>query len=143
MPVKSATWKARIGENQGAFFLEQKDKKIILLLFFIAVVLYSLGILWGLPFATAPDRIHPWGNDELAPLGSLAELYNVFVNPKPGFNPQYPLLQYILQAVVVGPYALWLWVTGGLPGPSAEYPFGLTDPVGSLAVMTVLARLVS
>lgn len=106
-----------------------------------AALLYALGIGWGLPHATGPERMFPWGPDELAPLRSLGELYRVFVSPEGGFSPQYPLMHYFVQAVFAAPYALWLLATGGIDGISGTYPFGLVDPEGSLAVFTILARL--
>ncbi len=116
--------------------------------FIVAIVLYLPGIWWGLPYATAPDRFKPWGPDELAPLGPIAELYSVFVSPDPkwhgfSFNPQYPLFHYIVQALTVGPYVLFLWLTGRLSQPSVTYPYGLSDPVAALADMTLLARSVN
>ena len=128
---------------QGTFPLEKGEMRVVALFFLVAVLFYGTGIWWGLPHATAPDRILPWGSDELAPLGPIAELYSVFVAPNPRFNPQYPLFHYLVQAMFVGPYMLWLWLTGGLIHPSVEYPYGLSDPVSSLAIMALLARIVS
>lgn len=109
-----------------------------------AVVLYVIGLGWGLPLAVTPDRVQAWGSDELAPLGPVAELYSVFLAPAPHtFNPQYPLFHYLVQAVFVAPYAAWLLLTGGLSTPSTTFPFGLADPGTSLALFTVLARVPS
>jgi 4-amino-4-deoxy-L-arabinose transferase-like glycosyltransferase len=124
-------------------FITSRDGRFMVLLFLLAVVLYLPGIGWGLPYAVTPDRINPWGVDELAPLGPAAELYSVFVAPDPTFNPQYPLFHYLVQAILVGPYLAFLWLTGGLASPSPLYPFGLTDPISSLRATTLLTRLVS
>jgi uncharacterized integral membrane protein len=118
------------------------DRRILLGFFLAAVILYLPGIWWGLPHATAPDRILAWGSDELAPLGPIAELYSVFTR-SPKINPQYPLFHYVVQAVFVVPYLLWLWLTGKLANPSVNYPYGLSDPVSALAIMTLLARAAS
>jgi hypothetical protein len=40
-----------------------------------ALILYLLGITWGLPSATDPRRIWLWGSDELAPIGALAQVF--------------------------------------------------------------------
>jgi len=98
---------------------------------------------WGLPPGTAADRVYSWGSDELGPLGPAAELYNVFFGRRVPYNPQYPLLQYFLQALAVGPYLFWLWLTGGLRDPATTFPFGLADPQAALAAMTLLCRLPS
>jgi len=119
-----------------------------LILFLAAVVLYAPGLWWGLPYATAADRVKPWGADELAPLGPIAELYSVVRNGNPtqhgfSFNPQYPLFHYVVQAVFVGPYMVGLWLSGQLGAPSVHYPYGLADPVSALACMTLAARFSS
>lgn len=115
----------------------------MLLLFLLAVLLYLPGIGWGLPYAVTPDRINAWGADESAPLGPAAEFYSVFIAPDPIFNPQYPLFHYLVQAILVGPYLAFLWLTGGLTSPSVLYPFGLKDPISSLRATTLLTRMVS
>jgi hypothetical protein len=74
---------------------------------------------------------------------SVTEVYGVFLARNPTFNPQYPLFQNIMQALLVGPYLLCLYLTGGLGRPYPLYPFGLTDPVSALRMATLLARLVS
>ena len=47
---------------------------IAILFFAAALGLYAIAINWGLPEASSADRIHPWGTDEIAPLG-FGELY--------------------------------------------------------------------
>lgn len=121
----------------------RREWRLTILLFAAALLLYLPGIRWGLPYATAADRVHPWGPDELAPLGPIAELYSVFVDPTPTFNPQYPLFHYVMQALLCAPYLAVLRLEGGLVHPSATYPYGLADPVTALARLTILARLVS
>ncbi len=118
------------------------DRRVMTIFFAAAIALYTPGIWWGLPLATAPDRTRPWGADELAPLGAVAELVSVFTGGEQ-FNPQYPLFHYFMQALAVGPYMVWLKLTGGLGAPSATFPYGLADPETSLAIMTLLARAVS
>jgi hypothetical protein len=122
--------------------LRRLDRTVVLL-FLLGLLFYLPGVWWGTPLATAPDRIKPWGSDEIAPLGPIAELYNTFIGRQPPYNPQYPLLQYVVQAAAVAPYLLWLLITGQFsPGPSV-YPYGFQDPVTALAVLTILARLVN
>lgn len=118
------------------------DRRLTVVLFALALVVYMPATWWGLPDGSAPDRVPAWGGDELAPLGPLAEPYSVFLAPEPKtFNPQYPLLQYLIQAVFTAPYLAWLYVTGGISSPSPVYPFGLADPVPALRTMTLLARI--
>jgi hypothetical protein len=110
------------------------------ILFMVALLLYAIGILWGLPHATAPDRLSPWGSDELAPIGPLAQIYHVIFHGNSTFDPRYPLLPYAIQALVIAPYLGWLRITGGLGHYSTTFPYGLADPVRSLATMTLIAR---
>jgi hypothetical protein len=118
------------------------DRRVMAALFALAILLYTPGIWWGLPRATAPDRTRPWGADETAPIGAVAELVSV-ARGGPLFNPQYPLFHYVVQAVLVAPYMAWLKLTGGLGATSNVFPYGLADPETSLAVMTLLARAAS
>lgn len=123
--------------------IRANESKLLVVLFLLAFCLYLPGVWWGLPHATAPDRRFGWAPDELAPLGPVAELYSVFLSPHPTYNPQYPLFHYFVQAAFVAPYLGLLWATGGFSQPSVEYPFGLSNPLQSLALMTLLARLAS
>jgi 4-amino-4-deoxy-L-arabinose transferase-like glycosyltransferase len=114
------------------------------LLFVVSLILYAPGILWGVPYASAPDRIYPWGSDETAPLGPIAQVLHYVLHSETTLDPRYPLLPYVVQLLFMAPYLVFLLLTGGLaPGTAAEYPFGLADPIRSLATLTVLARLPS
>lgn len=121
----------------------RQNKRLQILLFLSALLLYSVGLWWGLPYAAPPNGIQAWGPDELAPLGPVAELYNTFYLHRSPYNPQYPLFHYFVQAMFVAPYLILLRLTGGLSTPATAYPFGLSDPVSSLATMTLLARVPS
>jgi hypothetical protein len=107
----------------------------------VAVVLYAPGIVWGLPGGTTELRMRPWGSDELAPVGALAQVWHVVFHGGAAFDPRYPLLPYLLQALFIAPALGWLKLTGGLSGFSPEFPYGLTDPSRQLALLTVSARL--
>jgi len=118
--------------------------KTAVLLGTVAVVLSLPALGWGLPDGSAPDRVWAWGNDELAPLGPLGEVYSVFLARGPRhFNPQYPLLQYMIDVVFAAPYLIWLKLVGGMGRMVAEYPFGFTDPPAALRALTVWQRLPS
>jgi hypothetical protein len=119
------------------------ERRVQVALALVAIAIYLPGIVWGLPFATGADRIGPWGSDELAPLGGLAQVYTVIVHGSAMHDPRYPLLPYLIQAVAVAPYLLWLKLTGGVETFTTQYPYGLTDPVGALRTMTMIARLTS
>jgi hypothetical protein len=108
----------------------------------LGLALYLPGIMWGVPYASAPDRISAWGSDETAPLGSIAQVLHYVLHADTQLDPRYPLLVYLVQLVFMAPYVAFLWLTDGLAlGMSREYPFGLADPVGALSTMTLAARV--
>ena len=113
------------------------------ILFLIALLIYLPGIWWGITPANAAPLAHPWGTDELAPLQAVTELYGIFFARHPNFNPQYPPVQNVMQALLMAPYLLFLWLTGGLVHPQLSYPFGFTNPVTALQTTTYLARAAS
>lgn len=138
--VESGSWK---GSSLAARLPRGRRDRAAILLFLLGLLLYLPGVWWGTPLATASDRFKPWGSDELAPLGPIAELYNTFVGRQAPYNPQYPLLGYVFQAAAMAPYLLWLLISGQFtPGP-AVFPYGFQDPASALAILTILARLVN
>ena len=114
-----------------------------LVLGLLAVALYLPMIGWGLPYATAPDRIKTFATDEILPLEGLAEMHNTFVVSKPDRNYGYPWWHYFVVSVAQAPYLAYLMLSGGMQTPAAEYPFGLRDPVEALVKLTLIGRAVS
>jgi Dolichyl-phosphate-mannose-protein mannosyltransferase len=108
----------------------------------LALALYLPGFWWGVPYPTAPDRIHSWGVDSPMPLGPLADVYNL-IAPQPDRNLGYPLMHSFLVDAAYTPYLGYLWLTGRFARPSATYPYGLRDPVDELRVMTLIANFLS
>ncbi|HSE66387.1 MAG TPA: glycosyltransferase family 39 protein [Gemmatimonadales bacterium] len=108
----------------------------------LALVLYVPGFWWGAPQATAEDRTKAWAVDDETPLGPLAEMSNI-LHPRPDRNLGYPLLYSFMVVGVQAPYLLYLKASGGLGATSAEYPYGLTEPVGALRMLTWLAHVLT
>jgi hypothetical protein len=108
-----------------------------------AIVLYAPLIGWGLPRATAPDRIKTFATDEILPLEGLAEMRSTFVSAAPDRPLGYPWWHYFVVSTAQLPYVAGLMLSGDLVQPSPVYPFGLRDPVRALQVLTVIGRLVS
>jgi hypothetical protein len=108
-----------------------------------AIALYAPLIGWGVPHATAPGRVKTFATDEILPLEALAEMRSTFVSPAPDRNVGYPWWHYFVVAAAQSPYLAILKARGDLSNPTAEYPFGLREPVRSLVVLTILGRLVS
>ncbi|MGH7818647.1 MAG: ArnT family glycosyltransferase [Candidatus Binatia bacterium] len=119
------------------------DRRVFLALAAISLAVYLPGFTWGIPFATGPQRIHSWGNDDLVPLAPLTEMYQTFVESHPDRNIAYPWFHYFLVAAAYAPYLVLLRLTGGFGSPQAAYPFGLADPVGTFAALTIIGRLVT
>ncbi len=109
----------------------------------LAAVLYASLVGWGVPYATAPDRIKTTATDEILPLEGLAEMRSTFISAAPDRNLGYPWLHYAVVSAAQAPYLAWLIATGGMSAPAAEYPYGLKDPVTALKALTVLGRLAS
>lgn len=109
----------------------------------LALLFFLPASNWGIPAFTAADRCHAWGNDDVVPLGVLAEAHNSFVQHKPDWNTAYPWFHFGLLSALYAPYFVLLKLTGGLGAISGSYPFGLADPVRAFTIMTVIGRSVS
>jgi 4-amino-4-deoxy-L-arabinose transferase-like glycosyltransferase len=94
------------------------------------------GIGWGLP-----NPGHDWTPDSVAPMGPLAYAKRL-LDGEPWLS-KYPPTHFMVLAAAYAPYVAYLRLTGGMTTPTDTYPHGLTDPAASLAVFTVIARLVS
>lgn len=120
-----------------------KAYPVACLLAVLAIAVYTPGFTWGMPHATASDRTHAWGNDDLVPLAPLAEMHNTFFEAKPDRNIAYPWFHYAVVTAAYTPYLVPLALTGGLSAPTEAYPFGFEDPVRSFDVLSWLGRLVT
>jgi len=120
-----------------------RDHRTELLLALCALVLYVPAMSWGLPNATGPELIQPWGPDDIAPLGPLAEFHNTFLEAKADRFLAYPLMHYWIVAMAYGPYLLYLLATGAVSSPVSTFPYGLLDPSHTLRVLSLIARSVT
>lgn len=144
--VAAVTWldePASAAVPRGALGLPRQVRVAVTALGLAALVLYAPLVGWGLPYATAPDRIKTFATDEILPLEGLAEMRSTFVSAAPDRNLGYPWWHYFVVSVAQAPYLGVLWMTGGLSETSAAYPFGLRDPVTALRTLTIIGRLVS
>ncbi len=116
--------------------------RLHLLVALFALVLYLPGFWWGAPNATSAELAHSWGTDDETPLGPLAEMHNI-IEPKADRNLGYPLMYSFIVSAAYIPYLGVLWLTGDLSGVSGHYPFGLSDPVTALKVMSGIAHFVT
>jgi 4-amino-4-deoxy-L-arabinose transferase-like glycosyltransferase len=117
--------------------------RVVVTLWLAAVLLYAPLVLWGLPNATGPDRIKTWATDEILPLEGLAEMRSTFVGAAQDRNVNYPWWHYAVVSAAQAPYLAGLYATGGMTAPTADYPYGLSDPVRALRTLTVVGRLVT
>lgn len=115
---------------------------IFVLVAILAFAAYTPGTWWGVPHATAPDRVKPWATDDETPLGPLAEMNNIR-NPRDDRNLGYPLMYSFVVTAAYTPYLGYLYLTGRFSEPAPVYPFGLEDPVVSLRTMAIIARFVT
>ena len=105
-----------------------------------ALLVYVPAIWWGLPVATNPALISGWDVDGITGIATLAEFNNLLISASPDWYVAYPLFHYFLLGALYTPYLAFLWLTGGLSEPTAMYPYGLEDPVISIAVLAVIGR---
>lgn len=108
----------------------------------IAVAVYLPGFWWGAPRAQNEASIRSWGVDDEAPIGPLAQIHNI-IEPKDVQNLGYPLMHSFMVATAYAPYLAFQWATGDFREPTGEYPYGLSDPIRTLQVLTWLAHLLS
>ncbi|MGH8509056.1 MAG: ArnT family glycosyltransferase [Gammaproteobacteria bacterium] len=106
----------------------------------LAVLTYLPGLGWGLPFATSDAGIRGWDVDAIIGIGVLAEFHNLLVEAKADWFVAYPLFHYLLLGACYAPYLAWLWLTGGMSAPTGGYPYGLADPVTSIATFALIGR---
>ncbi len=97
---------------------------------------------WGMPDGATAETSSPWAIDAIAPLGPLNEAYHRF--SRAGIESViYPVFHYAVLAAAYAPYVAYALATGRLAGPSAEFPFGATDPGAFFVHLSWLASLVS
>lgn len=121
----------------------QRFDNIPIVLGILTVLLHLPFLGWGLPSATAPDRTKTFATDEILPLEALAEMRNTFVESRPDRNYSYPWWHYFVVASAQAPYVAYLWISGGLAPSGPEFPFGLSDPIGALKMLTLIGRCVT
>jgi len=117
--------------------------RFVAMIGFAAILIYVSLIRWGLPHATAPDRVQTFAVDELLPLSALAEMHNTFVVSKPDRSYGYPWWHYFVLAAWQTPYVVYLKLTHQMETPDTVFPFGLKDPVGNLEALTLVGRFLS
>lgn len=115
----------------------------VLALALATVALYAMMIDWGLPYATAANRIKTFAIDDVLPLGALAEMRSTLVAPGPNRTLNYPWLHYFVTACAQAPYVAYLKLTRQLTSPARDYPYGFRDPVAALRALTWIGRLLT
>ena len=123
------------------FFSKILKSKIILVLF-AGFICFSIGFNWGLPDAAIPETVEPWGIDTLAPIQPLNEAFYKFTRAGNEWV-YYPLFHYLVLDVFYAPYVAYQYLTGNMKKPSAEFPYGLSDPDRFCQELTLISRFVS
>lgn len=109
----------------------------------VAMLILLPGIGWGLPIGRDKNTTDPWGYDEIAPMGPLIEANGQFRrNPKEGDYLAYPLFHYLVLDAAYAPYLGFHFAAGSFR-PASTFPYGMADPAGMLATLTLIARGVS
>jgi hypothetical protein len=120
----------------------QKLNIKLLSVIFIALMVFSIGIHWGLPYAISPETVEPWGVDTIAPLQPLNEAFYKFSRQGNEWA-WYPLFHFIVLDVFYAPYVVYQYLVGNFDQPSAEFPYGIKNPTSFFRDLTLIAHLVS
>ncbi|HYC56337.1 MAG TPA: glycosyltransferase family 39 protein [Candidatus Binatia bacterium] len=107
----------------------------------VSLFVYTRALQWGLP--TSDDT---WAADAIRPSAPLGVLYHNFVSG--GWNSgwfwfKYPPFHAFLLAVFYAPYMAWVWISGGISGFAADYPFGLDDPTSVMSTLALIGRSIT
>ena len=121
----------------------KKCDKTIFVIGIIAFAIYLPGFWWGVPYASNSSTFNSWNIDGLSAIGPLAEMHNMFIEAKPDWHLWYPPFHHIILILCYTPYLFYLMLSGGLSNPSGVYPFGLVDPINSLATLAIIGRFVT
>jgi hypothetical protein len=131
-----------VGFDSRAEAGPKRYRLLYLLVAAVALAVYVPGSWWGVPHATAPDRIRPWATDDETPLGPLAEMNNIR-EQRDDQNLGYPLMYSFVVTAAYSPYLGYLYATGRFAEPTPEYPYGLVDPAAALRTLGIIAHLVT
>ncbi|MEP7363667.1 MAG: glycosyltransferase family 39 protein [Acidobacteriota bacterium] len=105
-----------------------------LALFVAAIVLYGMGIGWGIPETEPRERPDSWATDELAPAGLLEEIANTLYFHSGVYNPKYPFFAYVIQGIPTLPYYV---ASAGLDATKAR-TLAVARPTAYLARATTV-----
>jgi len=110
------------------------------LILFVSLCMNTVGLRWGIPNGNAT-----WATDALRPLVPMAVTKHAFLDEpwNSGWLTKYPLGHPLVLVTAQLPYVAWLRIAGEFRKPSGTYPFGFRHPERSLAVLEIIARLVS
>ncbi len=131
-PTRPSLWQ-RIAANE--------TRVVPLVLFATSLAIFLFANDWGLP-----NGNNTWANDAIAPGAPLSILYRLFVADEWNsgwFWFKYPLGHVLILGTTYAPYMAWLVVSGGIADPTNEYPYGMEDPEGTLAMLAIIGRSVS
>jgi len=107
------------------------------LVFSVATLWFLPGLWWGLPVNNVTGRMSAWGTDEIGPWGAVDAILLIVGYPRNEITPQYPLAQFLVQAIFVWPYYLPHLF------PSIVDKLGLPQQQLSVGVLMLLHRLPS
>lgn len=131
--------------------LRERESRWLVAILALSLALNVYGVGWGLPFPKPPSwgdvrSNFWWAHDTIAPIGPVAAARDLFSWGTWSQTTEtfYPLFHYMVLSVTYMPYMLYLLLTGQAHSPDVSgFPYGFSDPVTSLSVLTILANLVS
>jgi 4-amino-4-deoxy-L-arabinose transferase-like glycosyltransferase len=97
---------------------------------------------WGAPDGATAETTTTWAVDSLGPVQPLKEALARFTREGVDYV-GYPLFHYVVLAAAFSPYIASARLTGALQNPSADFPYGATDPASFFTDLNLIASLVS
>jgi len=104
------------------------------LLFFTFILLYALGVFWGLPSALTPAI------DSISPLGPLAFVAKY---KQTDITYVYPAVHQLLQVAFYAVILAGAKAIGAIGAISSAWPYGFRDPSALFTVLLVASNLIS
>src|SRR5262245_36752389 len=107
----------------------------LLAILVLALVLDSWHLGWGLPNGNSS-----WAADAIGPVTALGVARHNASWNSGWFYFKYPPAWPFLMVAASAPYLAWLYASGAWRHPSADYPYGFSDPEQTLFVLAMIAR---
>jgi hypothetical protein len=118
----------------GVQNMKNSNRSFVIIVIFVGIILYGIGLGWGLPseFSPAVDVDFPIG--PLAFVGQYSD---------PASTSTYPAFHYLLTLPFYAIVILISKLSGGFVNVSSVWPYGFNDPVLWFSILLLVSRVLS